>query len=87
LLLLDRDGLLSDSLSSVTSMDNLLLSPWELLMSRLKLTRLERLRPNAADDTETGRCSRRLGWDSRGFGEKTLSLVIVELLDVRDGIS
>ena len=87
LLLFDRLPFRSASLSSVTSMDNLLLSPWELLMSRLRDTRLDRRRPKAADETDDGRCSRRLGCDMRAFGMKALSRVIVELLEVSDGMS
>lgn len=64
LVLLLRDFLLS-SLSRVTSIDSLLRSPWELLMSRLRLTKLDRLRPNAADETDSGRGSRSVGCDMR----------------------
>ena len=52
--LLLRAALLSAS-SNVSSVESLLRSPWELLMSRLRLMRLDRRRPNAAEETETGR--------------------------------
>ena len=45
---------LSGSLSRVTSMDNLLRSPCEVLMRRLRLARLDRLRPKAVDVNEAG---------------------------------
>jgi hypothetical protein len=87
LLLFDRLLFPSASLSNVTSMDSLLLSPWELLMSRLRDTRLDRRRPKAAEETEDGRCSRRLGCDMRALGMKALSRVIVEVLEVSEGMS
>ena len=82
-------GFLSASLSHVTSIDSLLLSPCELLINRLRLARLDRRRPKAAEDTDAGR-----GWSPRnglcimcGCGAKELSRVMVELLEVREGIS
>jgi len=58
------------------------------LIKRLRLARLERRRPKAVDVNEAG-----LGWSfsggclACGCCAKRLSLVMVELLDVRDGIS
>lgn len=73
--------------SGVSSVDSLLRSPCELLIRRLRLIKLERRRPNAADDTDDGRCSRRLGWYGRAVGVNALSRVMVDVLDVNDGIS
>jgi hypothetical protein len=78
---------LSASLSSVTSMDSLLLSPCELLISLLRLARLDLRLPKAAEDTERGRGSRSVGCDIRACGTKVLSRVVVELLDVSEGMS
>lgn len=50
---------LSASVSQGTSMESLERSPWELLISLLKLARLERRRPKAAEPTDTGRSSGR----------------------------
>ena len=40
------------TLGARDSMDNLLFSPWELLMSRERLAMLERLRVTAAEESE-----------------------------------
>lgn len=78
----------SGSLSIGTSIDSLLRSPCELLINRLRLARLERRRPKAAEVKDAG-----LGWSLNGgylacgFCANRLSLVMVELLLVRDGIS
>jgi hypothetical protein len=78
----------SGSLSNVTSMDSLLLSPCELLISRLRLARLERRRPKAVEVNDAGLgCSFNGGYLACGCCGKRLSLVMVELLLVRDGVS
>ena len=84
---LPLDFLEFGSLSNVTSIESLLRSPCELLMSRLRLARLDRRRPKAVDETETGRSSRIVGWLMRWPGINMLSLVMVELLDVSEGMS
>jgi len=57
-------------------------------MRRCRLAKLDRLRPNAADENETGR-SPRNGRGDRCCGAcaGVLSLVMVELLLVREGMS
>jgi hypothetical protein len=78
----------SGSLSIGTSIDSLLRSPCELLIRRLRLARLERRRPKAVDVNDAGRgISFNGGCLACGFCAKRLSLVMVELLLVRDGIS
>jgi hypothetical protein len=70
-----------------TSIDSLLRSPCELLISRLRLAKLDRRRPNAVDVKEAG-----LGnsFDTGGILAcglcgKALSRVMVEVLLVREG--
>ena len=73
-------------LGAVYSMESLLLSPCELLMRRDRLAMLDRLRVAVAEDREAER------WPSRNLapcaiGRIVLSLVMVELLLVREGTS
>jgi len=77
----------SGSSSTACSTESLLRSPWALLISLLKLARLERRLPNADDVKDAGLWSEKglpLGWMG---GRNALSLVIVELLLVNDGTS
>lgn len=76
------------SFSYEISIDSLLRSPCELLIRRLRLARLDRRLPNAAEETEAGRSARNeTGRMLAPLGRYVLSLVIVELLEVREGIS
>lgn len=78
----------SGALSIGASIDSLLLSPCELLMRRLRLARLERRRPKAVEVKEAGLWQSLNGGSlACGFCAEKLSLVMVELLLVRDGIS
>lgn len=75
--------------SKVTSIDSLLRSPCDVLMSRCRLARLERRRPNCVDVNDAGR-SPRNGSCGRCCGVCAglmLSRVMVELLLVSDGMS
>ena len=51
------------------------------------LAKLDRRRLNAADEKEAGRCPGRLPCDGRTCGTKEESLVMVEFVLVKDGIS
>jgi hypothetical protein len=70
----------------VYSMDSLLLSPCELLMRRDKLPMLDRLRVAVAEGREAERWPSRKGVPC-AIGRMVLSLVMVELLLVREGTS
>lgn len=71
---------------AVYSMESLLLSPCELLMRRDRLAILDRLRCTVAEDKEAERWpSRKVA--PRGIGRMVLSLVMVELLLLREGTS